>query len=295
MSYQIELRHLQYFQVLGKELNFHRASEKLFISQPGLSRQIKQMEEIFGVSLFDRTKRKVELTAAGAYLLKEVDFIFSHLKNVKQQVANIHQGKLSELRIGFLGSAAQKVIPEFVSGLNREHPGIRTILEEMPNKLQLELLQKHELDIGFVRVKSFPEGIASHLVHRDTFSIVLPLNHPLKSATFNEIKKLSEKPFIFFSSDDSPHYFDLVMSICEDHGFRPMVFHKSINALTIFKLIEEGMGVAILPTSLQYGYDLKVKFIELNHIQQKTELYMVWNEQNRNPSLIHAVDFVNAD
>jgi DNA-binding transcriptional LysR family regulator len=295
MSYQIELRHLHYFQVLGEELNFHRASEKLFISQPGLSRQIKQMEEIFGVSLFDRSKRKVELTEAGSYLLKEVDFIFSHLTNIKKQVINIHQGKLSELRIGFLGSAAQKVIPEFVAGLNKEHPGIRTILEEMPNKLQLELLQKYELDIGFVRMKSFPAGISSHLVHRDTFSIVLPLNHPLKSATFNEIKKLKDEPFIFFSSDDSPHYFDLVMSICEDHGFRPTVFHKSINALTIFKLIEEGMGVAILPTSLQHGYDLKVKFIELNHIKQKTELYMVWKEQNRNPSLVNAVDFVNKD
>lgn len=292
MSYQIELRHLKYFQVLGETLNFRKASEKLFISQPGLSRQIKQMEEIFGASLFDRNKKKVELTAAGAFLLSEVELIFSNLENIKRQIIDINQGKLSELRVGFLGSAAQKVIPEFVAGLNRKFPGIRTILEEMPNKLQLELLQNRHLDLGFVRVKTFPNGIASHLIHRDTFSIVLPINHPLNKANFKEIAKLKDQPFIFFSSEDSPHYFDLVMSICEDHGFRPTVFHRSINALTIFKLIEEGMGIAILPTSLQYGYDLKVKFVALDHIKQQTELFMVWKEDSRNLSLKHAVDFV---
>ncbi len=83
-----------------------------------------------------------------------------------------------------------------------------------------------------------------------------------------------------------------IMSICEDHGFRPKVFHKSINALTIYKLVEEGLGIAILPTSLQYGYDLNVKFLELNYIPQKTELYMVWKESNRNPILKDIINYL---
>ena len=289
MGYQIELRHLKYFQVLAREFKFRKAAELLFISQPGLSRQIKQMEEIFNVSLFDRSKKKVELTAAGSYLKEEVDFLFNHLETIRRQLDNISQGKETELRIGFLGSAAQKVVPELVLSLNREYPGIQTILDEMPNRLQIELLEKDKLDLAFVRLHRLPEGISRHLIHRDTFSLVLPMEHAVNEANFKTIRDFSNEPFIFFSSEDSPFYHDLITGICEDNGFRPKVFHRSVNALTIFKLVEEGLGIAIVPTSLQYGYNLKVKFIELKHISQRTELYVAWKESNRNPALKNVV------
>lgn len=292
MGYQIELRHLKYFQVLAQELKFRKAAELLFISQPGLSRQIRQMEEIFKVSLFDRSKKKVELTAAGLYLKEEVDFLFNHLETIRRQLDNISQGKETELRIGFLGSAAQKVVPELVLSLNREYPGIQTILDEMPNKLQIDLLEKDKLDLAFVRLHRLPEGISRHLIHRDTFSLVLPMEHAVNDTNFNSLKDFSDEPFIFFSSEDSPFYHDLITGICEDNGFRPKVFHKSVNALTIFKLIEEGLGIAIVPTSLQYGYNLKVKFIELKHISQRTELYVAWKESNRNPALKNVIELL---
>ncbi|MCO4293315.1 LysR family transcriptional regulator [Solitalea sp. MAHUQ-68] len=290
MSYQIELRHLKYFQVLAEELKYRKAAERLFISQPGLSRQIKQMEERYKVSLFDRTKKKVELTEAGSYLKKEVDFLFNHLDTIQQQLENISLGKETEIRIGFLGSAAQRVIPDLVLKLNREYPGIRTVLEELPNKLQVELIEKDKLDLGFVRTHQFKEGIAKHLVHQDTFSLVLPVNHPINKPSYESVKSLGASPFIFFSSDDSPFYHDLIMSICEDHGFRPQVFHKSVNALTIFKLVEEGLGIAIVPTALQYGFDLNVKFLELDYIPQRTQLFAIWKENNRKPALNNVVE-----
>ena len=292
MGYQIELRHLQYFQVLAEELKFRKAAERLFISQPGLSRQIRQMEEIYQVSLFDRTKKKVELTEAGRFLKEEVDFIFSHMEHIRQHLENISLGRETELRIGFLGSAAQKAVPDLVFKLAKEHPGIRTILEQMPNKLQLDLLEKGKLDLGFVRLQQLPEGISRQIIHEDTFSLVLPMSHELSEANFSGIRQLSVEPFIFFSSEDSPFYHELIMSICEDQGFRPKVSHKSVDALTIYKLVEEGLGLAIVPTSLQYGYNLKVKFIELKNIPQRTELSLVWKSSNRNPALQHVIDLI---
>jgi len=292
MSYQIELRHLKYFKVLAEELKFRVAAEKLFISQPGLTRQIQQMEEIFKVTLFDRTKRKVELTAAGLYLKEEVDFIFNHLETIKKQLENIGQGKESELRIGFLGSAAQNVVPDLILRLNKAYPGIQTLLDEMPNRMQVELIEKDKLDLGFVRLPRVPDGISRHPVFEDTFSLVLPGRHEVNEANFENIRQFSAEPFIFFSSEDSPLYYDLIMSICEDKGFRPKVFHKSVNALTIFKLVEQGLGVAIVPTSLQHGYALDVKFIELKDIPQRTELSVIWKESNRNPALKNVVSLL---
>jgi len=292
MGYQIELRHLKYFQVLAGELKFRSAAEKLFISQPGLTRQIMQMEEILKVELFERTKRKVELTAAGRYLKGEVDFMFNHLETIKTQLENMGQGKEAELRIGFLGSAAQKVVPELLLKLSQHYPGIQTTLEEMSNKQQLELLEKHKLDLGFVRLPRVPEGIHKHSVYKDSFSVVLPKGYGLTEANFENVRQLSNEPFIFFSSEDSPHYYELIMSICEDQGFRPKVFHRSVHALTIFKLVEEGLGVAIVPTSLKEGYNVEVDFLEIRDIPQRTELYVIWDEANRNPALKHAIELL---
>lgn len=289
MSYQIELRHLKYFQVLAEELKFRKAAEKLFISQPGLSRQIKQMEEIYGVDLFVRNKRKVELSSAGTYLKAEVDFIFNHLETIKTQLDNIGKGRETELRIGFLGSAAQNVVPELIFRLNKTYPGIQTLLEEMPNQLQVQLIEKDKLDLGFVRLPRVPDGISRHPIFEDTFSLVLPEDHPIHEKNFNNVRQLSNEPFIFFSSEDSPLYYDLIMSICEDSGFRPQVFHKSVHGPTIFKLVEQGLGVAIVPSSLQLGYHLKIKFIELKNIKQRTELSVIWKESNRNPALRNVI------
>lgn len=281
----IELRHLEYFRAVAEELNFGRAAERLFISQPGLSRQIKQMEEILEVQLFERTKRKVVLTPAGQFLKAEVDYIFNHLELTKTQLKEIAAGNIGELRIGFLGSAAHTVLPELLVKISQNYPGIQTSLEELSNAMQIEMLEKDKLDLGFVRLARVPDSLQMKLVHQDTFSVVLPKDHPLSSEGFKHMGQLKDENFILFSQDYSSIYYDKIMSICEDKGFTPRITHKSVHALTIFKLVEAGLGVAIVPTSLKQGYDLKVKFIELGKIKQKTELYAVWKKGNRNAAL----------
>jgi DNA-binding transcriptional LysR family regulator len=288
----IELRHLEYFRAVAEELNFGRAAERLFISQPGLSRQIKQMEEILEVRLFERTKRRVELTAAGHYLKSEVDNIFNHLELIKTQLKEIASGNIGELRIGFLGSAAHTVLPELLVKISQNYPGIQTTLEELSNSLQIEMLEKDKLDLGFVRLARVPDELQMKAVHQDTFSVVLPLGHPLAYGGFKHVGQLKEENFILFSHDYSSIYFDKIMSICEDQGFSPKITHKSVHALTIFKLVEAGLGVAIIPTSLKEGYDLKVKFMELDKIRQKTELYAVWKKGNRNPAVSKVLGFI---
>ncbi|MDO9552757.1 LysR family transcriptional regulator [Rhodonellum sp.] len=290
MGYQIALRHLEYFKAVAEELNYRKAADRLFISQPGLSRQVKQMEEILDVELFYRTKRSVTLTAAGEFLKGEVDFIFNHLELITQQLKKIDTGQIGELRIGFLGSAAHQVIPDLLIRMSKKFPGIQTNLEELSNHLQIEMLEKDKLDLGFVRLARVPEGLSMKAVHRDTFSLVLPLDHPIDTTNFSHIGQLKEELFILFSSDYSSLYFDKIMSICEDRGFTPKISHKSVNALTIFKLVESGLGVAIVPTSLKEGYALKVKFIEIKDIPQHTELFAVWKTENRNPALKHVLE-----
>ncbi|MCK0190084.1 LysR family transcriptional regulator [Arenibacter sp. F20364] len=292
MGYQLELRHFNYFLAVAEELHFRRAAEKLFISQPGLSRQIKQMEEILEVKLFVRTKKKVSLTAAGEYLKSEIEFILNHLEVTKKQLRHIRDGNFGEVRIGFLGSAMQEVIPNLLIELKERFPGIQTNLEELSNNAQVNAILKDKLDMGFVRVARVPQGLNLQPVYTDTFSVVLPELYPLLTREFTDVGQLAAENFILFAQDYSPLYFDTVMSICEDAGFTPKVSHKSVHAQTIFKLVENNLGIAIIPTSLQYGFQMKVKFIELKNNPQRAVLSVCWKEDNRNPALRHCINLL---
>ncbi|TSE08812.1 LysR family transcriptional regulator [Aquimarina algiphila] len=292
MSYQLELRHFTYFLAVAEELHFRKAADRLFISQPGLSRQIKQMEEIIGVTLFIRNKRKVSLTVAGQYLKKELDYIFNHIDFTIKQTRLIDKGSDGEIRIGFLGSAMQTVIPELLIRANATYPDIQFSLEEMSNHFQVDAIEKDQLDLGFVRLARVPKDIEMKTVHTDTFSLALPIHHKLDAKTFTSVKQVSDEHFILFSSDYSSLYYDKIMSICEDKGFTPKVSHKSVHAQTIFKLVESGLGVAIVPTSLQQGFNFEVKFLEIPKISQRAELSIIWKKDNRNPALKRIMKFL---
>jgi len=293
MSYQLELRHFTYFLAVAEELHFRKAADRLYISQPGLSRQIKQMEEIIGAKLFIRDKRNVDLTASGRYLKKELDYIFNHINFTIKQTRLIDQGSDGEVRIGFLGSAMQTVIPELLVKTNENFPNIQFSLEEMSNYLQVEAIERDQLDLGFVRLARVSKELKMKTIFKDTFSLVLPEDHYLNIDSFKSIDQVSHENFILFSSRYSSLYYDKIMSICEDKGFTPKVSHKSVHGQTIYKLVESGLGVAIVPSSLQYGFDLGVKFLEIPKIPQKAVLSVIWKENNRNPALQQLLNLMN--
>ena len=292
MNYQIELRHFVYFLAVAEELHYRKAAEKLFISQPGLSTQIKQMETILETQLFIRDKKKVTLTPAGEFLKGEVEFLLNHLEQTKKQLKLIGKGHLGEIRIGFLGSAMQNVVPDLLLDLKKKHPLIHTSLEELSNRAQINAILHDRLDLGFVRLARVPKGLKLKPVFEDTFSLVLPEDHPMDATSFKSMRQMANDDFILFSQDYSPLYYDTVLSICEDANFTPKVSHKSVHAQTIFKLVENKLGIAIVPTALQYGFQMKVKFIELKRIKQRAILSMVWKEDHRNPALKNCMDLL---
>jgi DNA-binding transcriptional LysR family regulator len=227
----------------------------------------------------------VALTASGTFFKEEVDFVLNHLELTKSQLKLIDSGKIGELRVGFLGSASNRILPDLLVKLNSQQPLISTSLEELSNSMQVEMIQKDKLDLGFVRMASVPEGLEMKTVLRDSFSLVVPENHSIGAADFSSVNQFKDESFILFSSDYSNLYFEQIMSIYRDAGFSPTIRHKSVHALTIFKLVEIGLGVAIVPTSLKEGYDLKVRFMEIPGISQFTELSAIWKSVNRNPAL----------
>jgi len=290
MSNQIELRHYKYFLALAKDLHFRKAAERLYISQPGLSRQIKQMEEDLGFSLFERHNRKVELTKAGLYLQKELKNTFKQLDDILEHAKLVNDGLDGNLKLGYVGSAMQIVIPDLLLKYKNKHPHVLFSLNEMDNEKQIQALLNREIDVGFVRMERVPRGINLHPIFEDTFSLVLPKGHPLNESNFEDLSQFKDEAFILFESSYSESYHEKVMQIFDHSNFSPIISHQTVNASSIFRLVEKEFGVAIVPTSLKLGYDMDIKFIELNNIPQRTTLRMVWNNMNTNPVLDNLIN-----
>ena len=290
MSYQSELRHLRYFLAVAEDLHFRKAAERLYISQPGLSRQIKQLEEQLGYPLFERTNRKVSLTPAGLYLKTEVSTLLRKLDGVVQHARLLHEGMEGRLNFGYVGSAMQDIIPDLFLRFRAERPNIRYGLEALGNREQVARLLTHDIDIGFVRLEQLPRELESKAMFVDTFSLVLPGNHPINAENFSSVEQLRDDRFILFDPHYSQPYYDRVMTIFADAGFEPNVSHRTVHATTIYRLVENGFGASIVPTTLKKGYVANVKFIELTDIPQRTTLSAVWRKDDDNPALRAFVD-----
>ncbi len=285
MKHQLELRHLKYFVAVAEDLHFRKAAERLFISQPGLSRQIKQMENDLGVKLFERHNRKVELTKAGSYLKTEVTQYLKGLDRIFNQAKLLSDGIGGDLKFGYVGSAMQEIIPDLLLKFRKENPNAQFSLKELDNQKQIESLLSHDIDIGFVRLERVPRDLKIKPVLKENFCLVLPIDHPINDANFKSIKQFKNDAFILFDSKYSASYFEKVMQIFDDNGFVPIIAHNTIHASSIYKLVENNFGISIVPKSLQTQNIKGVKFIELTEISQKTVLSVVWNKRNRNPIL----------
>lgn len=292
MSNQIELRHLRYFLAVAEELHFRKAADRLFISQPGLSRQIKQMEQELGLDLFERSNKKVYLTKSGKYLQQEVELVLKNLDHMFSHTQLIDQGKEGEISFGYVGSAMQNVIPEFILKIKDDYPNIHYNLKEMENPDQIDALFMKEIDLAFVRLDKVPKGLNIHRVFEDTFSLVLPESHALNQNNFKGLSALKEEPFILFDQSYSPAYYEQVMQIFEQSGFHPQISHNTVHASTIFRLVENNLGISIVPSSLLLGYSMNIKSIELNQIPQRTVLSVAWSSSNRNPILNKILTFI---
>ncbi|MDO7628225.1 MAG: LysR family transcriptional regulator [Flavobacteriaceae bacterium] len=293
MSNQIEHRHLRYFLAVAEELHFRKAAEKLFISQPGLSRQIKQMEQDLGVTLFERNNRRVALTKTGDYLQKELQINLKNLEDILAHSKLIHHGKEGHLTLGFVGSAMLQIIPAILKQFNSKFPKVMFKLEEMDNQKQIEGLLSQEIDVGFVRLERVPRSLEIHTVLKETFCLVLPKNHTVNKRNFKNLSQFKDSPFILFDPEYSASYYEKVMQIFDGCGFAPIISHNTIHASSIYKLVENNLGVSIVPKSLQFGYDMNVKFIELDAIPQRAFLSIAWSKNNRNPMLQNILQLIN--
>lgn len=283
----MEIRHLQYFRAVAEHLHFRNAAASLFISQPPLSRQIKELEAELGVQLFVRNNKRVALTEAGKYFAASVDSIMVQLEESKNIARQIHNAPDSgELKIGYISSVYQPYLAEVLKAMRTEFPYIKTNLYERPTIKQIEALEQGQLDVGILRAPVQSEHLTVHNLFFDPFMVVMPATHE-KFKNKNELAAyIKDKPFIFFNKEYAPQYHSKLVEICNRMGFNPDIRHEVNNVHSILQLVEAGLGVSILPLSLQQQYaNLQLTFISLADIPVVTEVVLAYKKSNLSKGL----------
>lgn len=284
----MEIRHLKYFLLLAEELNFRRASEKLFIAQPALSRQIQQLENELGVKLFHRTKRKVKLLPTGELLKEETLRLLGQIENLKTRLNLIHTGLVGELKIGYVGSAMHSILPQLLLKYKNSYPAVILKLHEWTSMQQIEAVQKNELDIAFVRSKAPMSDLHFRSCYRENLALVLPSYHKINKKNFKTLKEVANENFILFPRQSGIEYYDKIIGICNKAGFSPKIAHETVFGTTTIKLIEAGLGVSILPASLEEK-SANVTFITLPNLVDLYVCYLKNAKKSMLANFIHMI------
>lgn len=288
----MELRHLKYFLAVAEELNFTKAAEKLFISQPPLSRQIIELEEEIQARLFIRNNKKVELTEAGKYFKKEVRELFNNLDSIKIKTKKIAENISGEFRIAYISSIYSSVISELIKHLKEQFPYVNFKLFEISTTKQISALEQGKIDLGIIRSPVKSPKIKSQLWFQDGFSVVYKKDI-IQIKSENEIPNLKDETFVFFNKDYAPHYHEVLLELCAFYGFTPKVVHESNNINSIVQLVKNGLGISIVPSNIaKNNSDPEIGFIELKKVNLYTDVSLITLKEDDSEITKLAVDFL---
>ncbi len=272
----MDLRTIEHFLKLTETLNFRKTAEEIYIAQPALSRQIMALEEELGVVLFNRNKRNVALTTAGAYFRDESLRILEDFERVKQRTYQIYNGEGGEIKIAHSSSSMQFLLPNILAKIQSEMPLMKTILNESTNIFGINALINRTVDVAFGPNMIVPKSLNTKMLYVENFVILLPQNHWLNNENFISLAQIANENFILPPRNESSGYVESIEAMCQVHGFIPKVIYQSGNSNTVLRLVEAGVGVSIEPKSALSGQNMNVRFIELSDISTKSEMRMVW-------------------
>lgn len=247
----MELRHLRYFEVVGKTLNFTRAAELLHIAQPPLSRQIRELEEELGTELIDRSSRPIALTKAGTFFLEQCVQILSRLDEARQGTQRIGQGSKRWFGIGFVPSVLYGFLPELIKEYRSENSDVDVVFSELTTIEQAEALKAGRIDVGFGRLLLEDPEIRCEVFEDEPLVAALPLGHALASKARLSLEQVAEESFILYPAKPRPSYADHVLNLFRAHGLRLNVAVEANEMQTAIGFVAAGIGSTLVPKSVQ--------------------------------------------
>lgn len=293
----MEIKQLQCFIAVAEELNFTSAAERMYISQPSLSRHIHNLEEELGLILFTRDKKTVELTNAGLQLLTNAREVVGSAAELQNTARELSSGRAGKLRIGYQGSACS-IVPTILYRFSHKYPNINVTVEEYGARELMQKLSGGELDmvIAFsiaAEITEETDGFRHcHLMNDELALFLGPKKYEAyKTKAIEEYRRLYLKDFenekmIMISREVNPGYYDYLQRIYMDHSFLAAYPDRQPTLLsTLMLLVKSNLGVAFLPKAATLDAHPGCPYIDLADVHDRLSIEAIWSESNYNPSL----------
>lgn len=292
----LELRQLRYFVTVAEELHFGKAALRLHMTQPPLSQTIQALEELLGAALFERNRRGVTLTAAGAALLPEARRMLAQSLELPQLVQRAAAGEVGRLSLAFVSSADYSVLPPFLRAYRAAYPQVQINLQEATSDLQLDDLLHGRIDAGLL-IPPLPDKSRAELDYLPVLNEPLILAAPagldaLKTPGPVALADLPPLPLIIFPRAIAPALYDAVLSVFGAAGITPEIGQQAIQMQTIVSLVSAGMGLALVPQSVSNLMRPGVEYRSLRDPTPLVETGLAWRREHVTPVLQGFLDLL---
>jgi DNA-binding transcriptional LysR family regulator len=249
----VELRLWRQFIAVAEELHFGRAAVRLHMTQPPLTQAIAHLEQLLGVRLFERTKRSVQLTAAGAALLPEARELLARAQALPAHARAAAHGEVGRLRLAFVSTVGFGLLPQWVRAFRTLYPQVEFDLIEATGDVQLQALARGDIDAGFMLHSPgfVPEGLEHLRIAREPLVVALPEQHALATARSMPFGPLLDEALVIFPRRILPSLHDAIFGMYHAAGRTPRIAQEAIQMQTIVNLVSAGLGLAWVPDSVR--------------------------------------------
>ncbi len=288
----MNLQRLRYFAAVAEELHFGRAADRLHISQPPLSQQIRLLERELDTTLFDRSTRRVTLTDAGKFLYPEAVRLLAAADGVDRLMEQRRHGQTGTLRVGFVDSAAYEVMPRVLAEYRRRRPRVDFELHTLSSDEQVEALRAGRIDLGIGRAVADPAHVESTLVMHERLLLAVGSSHRLAEPSPACLRDLSGEPIIGFDRTVSPSLHAVLAGMLAIGGvaYDPMI--EATEYTTILGFVAAGEGVAIVPAGVQTFRPPGLVYVPLEDASASVPLLLLRGAGEPLPLVSHALEVV---
>ena len=274
----MELRHLRYFVAVAEAENVSRAALKLHISQPGISRQIRDLEAEIGFQLLERSAKSVRLTAAGKVFLAEAREVLLRVEAAVNKAREVVQGGSGEIHIGYAPSLTVQLLPAALRKFQAQFPGVRVALHDLATEEMLAQLGEKKLHVAItVRPPASQlRGLHCEELARYAMSVAVAPRHPLAELKSISLKQVADEPLVAYSRKDYPEYHELLGQLFRPFGHQPHIAGEHDSVTSLIAAVESGQGVALVPDCVACMVGPRLKLLPLRPALAPIPVAAIW-------------------
>src|ERR671923_2562434 len=277
----MELRQLEIVVILGEELHFGRAANRVHLSQPALTQALARFERQLGARLFERSSRRVTLTPAGAELLPRARALLDQAREAAQIVSRIARGEQGAVRLGVVGTAMLDLLPPLVRGVRAGHPDIELDIRELTGATQVQELRHGRLDLGLLHVTSDhpPDGLSVSQLRAEPLARALPADHRLAHRTVLRLQELRDDPLVMQRPEPEADTTAIYLNACAEAGFAARVAQHVTSLQALLGFVAAGLGWAFVAHSLVTSLERAgVSFVSVQGTSVRLPTALAWPE-----------------